>query len=620
MASSGSNLNYPAAPAAASGFVSDFDEASARLARKRRLAQMLQQQALQGMQLQSPNAPASWLNALAPMAQALAGQYSDTSTDKEEKELQKQNQANLEKWVEQFPKDQPGVHATEGLGPTGVVPEPGSPEAGSPERKMLPEDFIKWGLGGMQFGKAGQAIGEDVIKSYLPKKGTGSEDWKYETVYDKDSGKERKAWVNKSNPGAPPVFVGGESSSTELTKNVDFYKSKGYSEEDAIKMASKAEHVVAVPAGGELKSVTTMAPKPGAAPTPTPPPVAPTPPAAPPLAPVPPTPVVPPAAPPVAPPPAVTAQPLAQPSSAAVVPGGVATPANFTGISGGSQKVSDIKKMEILNMEYQAELAKGPQANPANIKALEGEMGMLEKRGVPRQTAPAPAAVPAPLDASNAPATPATGAPGMGGTQALVSQPPMAPSSQGAIKVTRGGPYDTTPQNVDSRVKTLTTGNNAVGQERLIKDAVHMKEGLRATGLPAYEQAIRQAEKRLAEVPVGQLKGFGKVANTLPDAVVGEEARDNRLAIAPLLRIESLNAGGKAFTPIELEEIKKITGTGFGRSEQNLRQAVKQLREKMDAIKKNEFAGVHPDVLNYLGQNDPFFAGTHRPSLESFER
>jgi hypothetical protein len=623
MATGGSNLNYPAAPAASSGFVSDFDEQSARLARKRRLAQMLQQQALQGVQLQNQSGPASWANVIAPMAQALAGQYADTKTDTEEKELQQKNQENLNKWIDQFPQDQAAIPARE-MGPPTEQGEMSS-QPGEAEKKMLPQDFIKWGLGGMQFGKAGQSIGEDVIKSYLPKKSTGGEDWKYETVFDDKTGRERKAWVNKSNPGAPPVFVGGESTATTLTKNVDFYKSKGYSEEDAIKMAGAMEHVVPVPAQGEVRSYSTLATKPGAASPPPPAQGGAAPPAQ--AAPVPtpapaaaPPPIAPPVAPPVAPP---AAAPVPSPAAPVKV-----TSANYTGYGGapagaGAPKatpnLTGADRMSILHGEYQKELAKGDPNNP-NIKPLEFEMAQLEKKGIPRPTpvAPVPAAGPAPLDASNAPATPATAPAGIPGTGAAVSTPPTPAPSPGKMRITPDGPYDTTPKSTDPRMKVLSTSNNAAGQERLLKDASKVRDDLRHTGLPAYEQALIQAEKRLAEVPEGQLAGYGKVKNILPDAAVSEEARDNRLAIAPLLRIESLNAGGKAFTAIELEEIKKITGTGFGRSEGNLRKAVKQLRAKMDAIKKNELAGVHPDVLDYLGQSDSYYAGSGRPAASSF--
>src|SRR6185369_6126978 len=75
------------------------DEFTKQLARKRRLAELLQQQSMSGLQLANPHARASWLNALVPLAQAWAGKSISDESNAEgtahEKELAQQMEERL---------------------------------------------------------------------------------------------------------------------------------------------------------------------------------------------------------------------------------------------------------------------------------------------------------------------------------------------------------------------------------------------------------------------------------------------------------------------------------------------------------------------------------------------
>jgi hypothetical protein len=172
----------------------------------------------------------------------------------------------------------------------------------------------------------------------------------------------------------------------------------------------------------------------------------------------------------------------------------------------------------------------------------------------------------------------------------------------------------------DPRLKITSGGGNQKGEEKLIKEAGDLRAEYQKGGIPEYETALTRVEKLLKETKVGKLKGVGVLASGLPDIAVSKEAVDNRAEIDPLMRIEALQAGGKALTPTEIKEINKITSKMLGRGETHFRQSMKQLREKFDAIKKNQLAGVHPDVVDYFRATGGVTGGSENAPMSSFIR
>ena len=205
-------------------------------------------------------------------------------------------------------------------------------------------------------------------------------------------------------------------------------------------------------------------------------------------------------------------------------------------------------------------------------------------------------------------------APGMPAPQPQVSTANTVSGNAKPIAVTPGGPYAPSTI-VGPGVKTIVSGGNRVGQEKLMEDAKKYTDELQKIQLPEYEKALARAESTVAKYPAGKLPGVGVGKSSVPDAILTEEGRIVRTALEPLRRIEALAAGGKNLTKTEMEQIQKLLGTGFFSTEAQARQAIQQLREKVNAIKSNLKAGVHPDVLRYVDQQQ---GGGSRPPLESF--
>jgi hypothetical protein len=572
---------------------------------------------------------------------------------------------------------------------------PGGEDEGGPAlradsagRKMLPQDFIKYGMEGLQFGKAGQSIGEDIIKSYLPKKpGTGSE---YEIKeIPNEKGEPYFAYVSKT-PGQPPIPISGPMATT-LERNVQalMKNNPGLDRRNATSMALNAEKPMVIPQGASTGTLdlNKIPEVPGAAPgavPPVPTPGGAAPPVAPPTTPVPAAPPV--AAPTPAPQPAAAAagpsdieSAEAEAEKGAGIPSGTLalrrqlenspvdsvstagarglhqiTPDNVAAYSKregrpldptkpkdssfmAAQVAKDAQNLYPGNEKAQVayynggkaagdavaagkptnkettgyvqrwdQLTRGPRL-PTQDEIL--AMGSQPPGPTPPPTLAGPAvpgAVPgnAPAALSNAPVQPSTAGPSTPPTQAPVSTPPKAAPLPSDIRITPGGPYHTAVNLTDPRMKITSGGGNQKGEEKLLADAKDVRDEFTKSGLADYEQELVRVENMLKNTKKGELKGFGKLANMLPTGVtnaVSSEALANRTTFAPLARIETLNSSGKATTPTEIKKVQEVAGAGnFGQTEDSVRQGVKQLRERIDAIKRNAMLGVHPDVQFYL--------------------
>lgn len=204
-----------------------------------------------------------------------------------------------------------------------------------------------------------------------------------------------------------------------------------------------------------------------------------------------------------------------------------------------------------------------------------------------------------------------------GATPVPTPPPPPAatPQQQSSLPVTPNGPY--APPVPQPGVRMLLPTNNAAGQEKLLKDAKSYTEEMSKLQLPEYEKALKRAEEYMNIYKDKSLPGIGGVSNVLPP--MGKQAHDVRIALEPLKRIESLAAGGKNLTANEITQIQNLLGRGMFNSEADARQAVKQIREKVDQIKGNIRSGYHKDVLDFV-DNGGTVPQQQRPPLSSFQR
>jgi len=100
------------------GYVSEFDAQRAALARRRRIAQLLQEQSMKEMPIVDPRTGGrtSWLAPIAQMAQAAAGEYAGKKADEEMRAQAAGQDAAMQKDIAAFPQGQEAIPA-QSMGP-----------------------------------------------------------------------------------------------------------------------------------------------------------------------------------------------------------------------------------------------------------------------------------------------------------------------------------------------------------------------------------------------------------------------------------------------------------------------------------------------------------------------
>ncbi len=115
-------------------------------------------------------------------------------------------------------------------------------------------------------------------------------------------------------------------------------------------------------------------------------------------------------------------------------------------------------------------------------------------------------------------------------------------------------------------------------------------------GIPDLETAISGAEGALARYKKGGVPGIGPVKNMLPAAMMSEEGKDVRQALASVRNIVLSARSGAAVTDQELRRLVEEIGSGGGMNEDDARKGLAKIRARIEAIKTNASAGVSDDV------------------------
>ena len=197
---------------------------------------------------------------------------------------------------------------------------------------------------------------------------------------------------------------------------------------------------------------------------------------------------------------------------------------------------------------------------------------------------PLPAGVPAPLPAKN--------------------NAPQAPSNSGVPEgITPNGPYDTRTRSSAPGVTIREGAGTRVGQEKLREDATALNNKIVSSEEARYESALKRAEEVIAKHPKN-IPGIGVGMSAVPDPLLSDAGKEVRTALQPLLSTQALMQGGKTLTPSEMENIRKLTATGFMNNQTQTRQALSQLRKMFDEVKARQRKGAHPDVLRLIDSGE----------------
>lgn len=132
--------------------------------------------------------------------------------------------------------------------------------------------------------------------------------------------------------------------------------------------------------------------------------------------------------------------------------------------------------------------------------------------------------------------------------------------------------------------------------------ATIQKEGIPEieTALSGVENVFKRYQTRDAKGNIiqGDVPGIGAVKNVLPSAVMSEEGKDVRQALASVRNIVLSARSGAAVTDQELRRLIEEIGTGAGMSVNDISKGLAKIRARLESIKTNAAAGVSDDVLN----------------------
>lgn len=201
--------SFTAYPASSTGNVNDFDVQAANNLRKRKLAEMLQSDALSNtMQGYDNRAPVGMGYPLAKIAQALASVYANGQAEDADKKLAADRKTAFDDVVSKMPKDEPA--GIMGAGP-------GDEMVATPEKHATPEAWMKWGAQLGDVNPFGQKLGSEIIgnisKRLIPDPSKAAGDWQVIEAPDKATGRMTRMWVNKANPSAGAVPIPGVGTS-----------------------------------------------------------------------------------------------------------------------------------------------------------------------------------------------------------------------------------------------------------------------------------------------------------------------------------------------------------------------------------------------------------------------
>lgn len=135
------------------------------------------------------------------------------------------------------------------------------------------------------------------------------------------------------------------------------------------------------------------------------------------------------------------------------------------------------------------------------------------------------------------------------------------------------------------------------------RQATTLGNQLEKTKIPELQQALDQVQGIMDKYPKGDLPGFGVVQGSLPMWALSQDGQQLRQAFATVNNTILRSRAGTAQTNSEMDKVKQEMGNGPGLTEDRVRQGIAQIRNLLEAQKKNFVASTDPDVLKTYEEN-----------------
>jgi hypothetical protein len=153
-----------------------------------------------------------------------------------------------------------------------------------------------------------------------------------------------------------------------------------------------------------------------------------------------------------------------------------------------------------------------------------------------------------------------------------------------------------------------TTGSKP--QEALNKDVNALSDSVAKAKIPQFDSIFGNIDKVLTNYvndqgkPSGDIPGYGRFAGLLPTAMVSEQGKVIRQAMAPLRNLTLLDRSGAAVTNPEFERLKEELGSGAFMTDEDLLRGYTQIKAMYEANRANIMAGAAPEVQKeYMARN-----------------
>lgn len=191
--------------------------------------------------------------------------------------------------------------------------------------------------------------------------------------------------------------------------------------------------------------------------------------------------------------------------------------------------------------------------------------------------------------------------PGLDGTQRAILRSErnrlaagLGEQPQPAAQAAQPSPYAPAPRQPGTIVSSPSTKHI----ERLNDDVKEFQKSMRDTQIPTFEAQLQKVQSMIAKYKDDEdLPGYGVFVGSLPGALVSQEGKDLRQAVATLRNIELKQRSGAAVTDNELQRYLEELGTNRGMNASQLRKGIQGIRDRLDVLKAAEAAGTPEEVL-----------------------
>lgn len=156
------------------------------------------------------------------------------------------------------------------------------------------------------------------------------------------------------------------------------------------------------------------------------------------------------------------------------------------------------------------------------------------------------------------------------------------------------------PKTLETRPVTDPTGAQfrqtpPKQQEQIDRKVLQFSTELQKTNIPGFEESLQNLENLMAKFKGGDIPGIGGTGN-FPQWLLSDDGKQVRQALSMIKNIELKDRSGAAVTDSELRRFVEEMGGTFT-SDDQIRTAIQNVRNRFNAVRQNIIAGVGDDVL-----------------------